>query len=117
MTLWIHAMIMALGVFISSVAQVLLKKSAGRNYENLLREYMNWMVITGYGMMLLATVCSVMAYRVIPISMGMVLDSMGYIFVTVFGNMFFKETLSKRRLLALLLIILGIMVYFVWGCE
>ena len=107
----LHAIVMLLGVFIASIAQVLLKKSAQKVYDNIFKEYLNMMVVLGYSMMLISTMCTVYAYRKIPISLAMVLDATGYVFATLFGYLFFGETISARRILALLLIILGILVY------
>ena len=115
MSMILHAAVMLLGVFIASLAQVLLKKSAQRQDGSRIREYLNWMVILGYAMMLSATLCSVFAYRVVPISLAVVLDAAGYIFVTIFGFVFFKEQVTGRRFLALTLIISGILVYALLG--
>ena len=111
----LHGLIMVLGVFMASVAQVLLKKSAQKKYVSVIWEYLNWRVILGYSMMLFATLCSVFAYKVIPISLAMVLDATGYIFVTLFGIIIFKEIVTRKRLFALMLILSGIVVYSVLG--
>lgn len=115
MSMIVHATVMLLGIFVASLAQVLLKKSAQQKYDNLIKEYFNWKVILGYVMMFSATLCTVFAYKVIPISLGLVLDSMGYIFVTVFGYFFFKESMSWKRFSALFLIVSGILVYALLG--
>lgn len=110
-----HAAVLLFGVFVAAAAQVLLKKSASVPYKNKWKEYLNWRVAAGYGMMLASTLFSVYAYRVIPISLGGVLDASGYIFVTVFGVVFFHERVTKQRFIALVLIISGVLVYAVWG--
>ena len=115
MNMIVHAAIMLFGVFIASFAQVLLKKSSQVAYKTPLHEYLNWMVILGYLMMFAASLCTIVSYRVIPISLAMILDAAGYIFVTIFGFVFFKENVTKRRFAALVLIISGIMVYAIWG--
>ncbi len=107
----LNSLIMVVGVFVASIGQVLLKKSAQISYDRKIFEYVNWRVLTGYGMMFLATLCSVYAYRIVPISLGMVLDSTGYIFMTMFSVYFFKEHVNWRRRIALGLIIIGIFVY------
>ncbi len=115
MNMLLYASVMVFGVFIASVAQVLLKKSALDHHESILDEYLNKKVIIGYAMMLFATICSVLAYRVIPISLAMVLDATGYIFITIFGYFIFKENVTRRRFLALCFIISGIFVYAILG--
>lgn len=99
------------GTFVSSFAQVLLKKSAGEKHSSLLAEYLNWRVIVAYLIFFGATLCSILAYRGIPLSMGPVLEASGYIFVTFFGWRFFGEKVGRRKLLALALIIGGICIY------
>ena len=45
--------ILICSVVIASIAQILLKKSAARTYSSPIREYLNFYVICGYGMMFL----------------------------------------------------------------
>jgi multidrug transporter EmrE-like cation transporter len=106
-----YALFALFGVFISGISQVLLKKSAGRQYSSAIREYLNPLVIVAYAMFFGATLLSVYAYKGIPLSMGPILDATGYIYVTIFGITIFHEKLNARRVLALALIILGIVVY------
>ncbi len=111
----VYAGIMLLGVFISSVAQVLLKKAAQKQYNSVLEEYLNLPVITAYTILFGATFLSIYAYKVVPLSMGPILEATGYIWVTIFGVTIFKEKLDAWRLSALALIIGGIVVYSVLG--
>ena len=100
-----------LGVFISAVSQVMLKKSASREHGSVVREYLNPLVIFAYALFVGATLLSVLSYRGIPLSMGPILDATGYLWVTLFGVLIFRERMSVRKLVALALIILGIVVY------
>lgn len=111
----LHACILLAGVFIASVSQVLLKKSALRTYPSRIREYLNPYVITAYVLLLGTTFLSILAYRAVPLSMGPVLEATSYIYVTVFGVTIFREKLSARKIFALLLIIGGIAVYSLLG--
>ena len=106
-----YAGLMLFGVLISSLSQVLLKKAANREYSSRVREYLNLRVITAYGIFFLATLCTVFAYRVIPLSMGPILESSSYVFVSLFGYLFFGERFGKRKIGALTLIVGGIAVY------
>ena len=54
-------------------------------------------------------------YKVLPISLGPVLEATSYLYVTLFGVAIFKERINRRKLLALLLIIIGIVVFAVFG--
>lgn len=100
-----------LGVFIGAVSQVMLKKSASREHESVAREYLNPLVIFAYVLFVGATLLSVLSYRGIPLSMGPILDATGYLWVTLFGVTVFHERMNGKRLVALALIILGIVVY------
>lgn len=44
-----YALISLLGVFLSSVSQVMLKKAAMRKYSSVVQEYLNPLVIFAYG--------------------------------------------------------------------
>jgi multidrug transporter EmrE-like cation transporter len=107
--------IMLAGVFISSVAQVLLKKAAERRYDSLWQQYINPAVIIAYVIFFCATFMSIYAYKRVPLSMGAILEATGYIYITLFSVKIFHEKINKRKLLALVLIITGITVYSVWG--
>ena len=111
----LYACIMLLGVFISSVAQVLLKKAAQKQYGSVLEEYLNWPVITAYAIFFAATFLSIYAYKVVPLSMGPILEATGYIYVTIFGVTIFHEKLDRWKLIALALIIGGIIAYSARG--
>ena len=98
-------------VFISSVSQIMLKKSANKTYENKLKEYMNPWVIIAYGLFFGATLVTVIAYKYIPLSLGPILESAGYFFVTILGMVFLKEKVGKKKALGLLIILAGIIVF------
>ena len=97
-------------VFISSVSQIILKKSANIKYENPIREYLNIRVIVAYSIFLLSSFVTIDAYKFVPVSIGPVLESAGYIFVTVLGYIFLKERVGKKKLLGLACILCGIVV-------
>ena len=106
-----YALVNLLGVFISAVSQVLLKKSALRKHGSVAGEYLNPLVIFAYVMFVGSTLLSVVSYRGIPLSMGPILDATGYLWVTFFGVTIFKGRLGRKKLAALALILVGIGVY------
>ncbi len=110
-----YAGIFLFGVFISAVAQVLLKKSALKEYRTVWQEYVNPHVMGAYFLLASAALLSVVAYRGIPLSMGPVLEASGYLYVAYFGVKFFKEKISMQRMAALALVVTGIFVYAFWG--
>lgn len=107
----IYILIFLCSVFISSVSQVLLKSSANKEHGNALKEYLNPKVIIAYGMFFLATLITILAYKYVPLSMGGILESSGYIFVAVLSYIFLHEEISKRKMLGLAVILLGILVF------
>lgn len=54
---------------------------------------------------------SVYALKVVPLSMAAILNSLGYVLVAVLSYIFLKEKLTKKQLLGMTLIIIGIIVY------
>ena len=109
--LLLYASFMLIGTFISSVAQVLLKKEASKPHESVLKEYINFRVIIAYQIFFVATFLSIYAYKVVPLSLGVILEATGYIYVTIIGIIIFKEKIYIMKILALLMIICGIVIY------
>ena len=100
-----------LGVIISSIAQILLKKSANIERENKLKEYLNFKTIFAYGIFFGATLCTLFAYKYIPLTLGTILETSGYVFIAIFSYLFLKEKISKKKLLGLITIILGVLIF------
>lgn len=107
----LFALIFVAGVFVSSISQIILKKSADIEYPNKIREYLNVRVIFSYIIFFGATLCSILAYTKIPLSLGPILESSGYIFVAVMSRLFLKEKITKQKMLGLSIIIIGIIIY------
>lgn len=95
----------------SSCSQILLKKSANIQYKSIIREYLNLRVISAYIMFFSATIFSTIAFKVIPLSLGPVLESTGYVYVSILSYIFLKEKLSIRKLLGIGTIVLGIIIF------
>lgn len=107
----VFSIIFLVGVFISSISQIMLKKSAQKEYPNKISEYLNPAVIFAYIIFFGATLCSIWAYTVIPLSLGPILESAGYIFVAVLSWLFLKEKITFRKMIGLSIIIIGIIIY------
>ena len=107
----ISVCILLLSVFISSVSQIILKKAAGKTYDSTLKEYLNPMVIGAYGMFFCSVILTMIALKYVPLSMSPILESTGYIFVSVMGYFFLKEKFSKRKLAGSALILAGIVIF------
>lgn len=108
---WIYYAVMFFGVFIASVSQLLLKSAAGRKYESWIRQYLNVRVILGYGIMLLSTVCTIVAMKRVPLTTTPIWNSLGIVLAAFWGKVLFKEKLSRRKLLGLITVVCGIVVF------
>lgn len=111
----LYSVVLLIGVFISAISQVMLKKAAMKKYDSVIKEYLNPLVIVAYIMFVGTTFLSILAYRGIPLSMGPVLEATSYIYITIFGIVIFKEKMNRKKILALILIIIGIIVYALLG--
>lgn len=100
-----------LGVIISAFAQVLLKKSADIERENKIKEYLNFKTIFAYGIFFGATLCTVLAYKYVPLSMGPILGTTEYVFVAILSYFMLKEKVSKKKMLGLITIIFGVLIF------
>lgn len=105
-----YTVLMLVSVFISSISQVLLKKAAMRHYDSVIQEYFNLRVIIGYVLFAATSLLTVLAYRVVPLFMGPVLEATSYIYVTVLGVVFLGEKINVRKLAALGFIVAGVIV-------
>ena len=107
----IYSSIYLLGVIVSAFAQILLKKSANIERENKIKEYLNFKTIFAYGIFFGATLCSVFAYKYVPLSMGRILGTTEYIFVALLSYWLLKEKIGKKKLIGLVTIIIGVLVF------
>lgn len=106
-----YVIIFILSVCISSTSQILLKKSAGIERKNKIEEYLNKYVILGYGLLFLSTLLTMFAYKNINLSLGVVIESIGYIIVAVLSYFFLKEKFTKNKIIGIILIIIGVIVF------
>ena len=105
---------MVSALIVSAFSQVFLKKSAQKQHTSVLKEYLNVYVIIGYGMMALTTVLTVLAYgRGLDYKNGPVIESLGYVLIMIFSLVFFGEKITKRKLLGNILVIIGIIVFYI----
>lgn len=107
----IYSGIYVLGVIISAFAQILLKKSADIERENKIKEYLNIKTIFAYSIFFGATLCSVFAYKYVPLSMGPILGTTEYVFVAILSYYLLKEKISKKKLIGLITIVLGVLIF------
>ena len=102
-------------VLISSISQILLKKSADKTYDSRLKEYLNPLVIIAYGMFFCSMMITMYCYRYVDVSAGPIFESAGYIFVGVLGYIFLKEKFTAKKIIGMLLIMIGIVIFSFGG--
>lgn len=108
---WI--LLIALSATVASFAQVLLKKSANEKHKNVIEEYLNWKVICGYGLMFVGMFLTIIAYsKGVQYKNGPIMESIGNIWVVVLSYLFFKEPITRNKVLGNILILFGIVIFY-----
>ena len=79
---------------------------------SLLREYLNPWVISGYGLMVVSTLLTVGGYAGLEYKNGAVIESLGFMLVMLLSRLFFREKITKKKLIGNALILLGIAVFY-----
>lgn len=105
-------LVMFLSVITASISQVLLKKSALRSYDTVVKEYLNPYVFSGYGLLLVSMFLTVYAYSGMDYKNGPVIESMGNVVVLILGYFVFGERISIRKMTGIMCIITGIVVFY-----
>lgn len=108
---WFYYALYLFSVLVASLSQVILKKSAMIHYETHLKEYLNPYVIGAYFFFFGSSLLTTFAYRGVPLTLGPVLESTGYIYIGILGILILKERLSRRKILGNILIVSGIFIY------
>lgn len=110
---YIYWIFMFAAVIISAFSQIFLKKSAKKTYSSVIREYLNPYVIIGYGMMVVTTVLTILAYRGLDYKNGPVIESLGYVLIMFLSFFFFGEKITWKKLLGNGLVVLGIIIFYI----
>ena len=110
-SIWVYVGIYLCSVFVASVSQILLKTAANRTYPTRIKEYLNRYVIAGYALLFVSTILTMLALKKVPLSWANVIESVGYFFVFIMGYLILKERFSRRKLLGILVIFVGIGVF------
>ena len=107
-----YVIILVVSVLISTCSQILLKKASNIEYSSKLKEYLNWRVIVGYGIMVLSTILTIIAFKGLDYKNGPIIESLGYIFILFLGNWFLDEKITAKKIIGNALILLGIAVFY-----
>ncbi len=107
--------LMIISQFVASTSQVLLKKSAEREHGSFIKEYVNPWVIGGYSLLVISMIISIFCYKGLGYMGVVVIEPIGYVIVMFFSRIFFKEKITRRKILGMLLIVGGIAVFYGLG--
>jgi drug/metabolite transporter (DMT)-like permease len=106
-----YIIVWIISVLISSIAQVMLKAEANKEHESRLKEYLNPMVVTAYAIFFLSTFLTMYALKYVPLTYSPIIEPLSYIFVPVIGVLVLKEKLSARRVLGIVIMLAGIVIF------
>lgn len=107
-----YYLLMLSAVVLSSFAQILLKKGAMKKHKSVIFEYLNPHVICGYCVMMIGMLLNVLAYRVVEYKNGPAIESLGFLFVMILSWFFFREKITKKKLIGNVIILLGIFIFY-----
>ena len=109
-----YYILVILSVFAAACAQILLKQSARQNYAPWWRQYVNGYVIGGYTVMLAAMAVNIFAMnRGVMVKEVSIIESLSYLFVPVLSFCFFRERITWRKVCAIVVIMVGVLIFFV----
>ena len=84
------------------------------SHKSFIAEYLNPWVIGGYALLALSLVVNVFAMsKGVRVKEVSIIESLSYLFVPVLSLLFFKERISLRNLLSIVIILAGIAVFFI----
>lgn len=97
-------------VFLATAGQILLKRSADDTLgsEGFLQKFLNARVITSYTLLLLSMFCNQLALRKVPMTVLPCITATSFIWVFLFGFLILRERPSKRKIVGVAIILVGI---------
>ncbi len=105
-----YYLVIVLVVILSTAAQLLMKRSAAKPHRSLLFEYLNPVVLSGYALFLTGTIINLYVLRHVKLAVASALiESLSFILAIVTGRIFFKERLTRRKILGSAVILAGVM--------
>ena len=93
-----YIILLILAVLVSSISQIILKKSASQKYKSVVKEYINPYVIIGYFLMVLSTVLVILGLKGVSYKEEPIIESLGYIFVMILSNKILGEKITKNKM-------------------
>jgi len=110
----LYIMLFLFSVLIASFSQILLKISANKKHEKAIDEYRNRTVLFAYALFVLSTLLTMFAYRGVNLSLGPILESVGFVYVLIMSRLLLKEEITRKQATAICLIVLGIAISIIF---
>lgn len=108
-----YYILVILSVFAAACAQMLLKRGAQQNYAIFWRQYLNPWVIGGYAIMVCSLVLNIFCMsRGVEVKEVSAIESLSYLFVPCLAFLIFKEKITRRKAIAIAVIICGVLLFF-----
>ena len=110
---WCYLLMAIFSVLIASLAQILLKKGAMMTHTSFVKEYFNIWVVGGYLIMGSSLLINIFAMsRGIKLKEISIVESFSYLFVPILSYLFFKENITPRKIVSIIIIMVGITLFF-----
>ena len=97
-----------LSAFLGSFGAVFLKSGASRLHRDLRTVFFNWRLALGVAVYLFSSYFFVLGVRKGELSVLYPMISLGYLWTLLWSKLFFKEPLTRQKLMGLALIIVGV---------
>ena len=108
-----YGLIAIVVVFVAACAQMLLKQGARKEYSPWWRQYVNGWVISGYAIMFAAMIANIWCMsKGLQLKELSIIEAMSYFLVPALRWLFFREAINRRKALAIGIIIIGVIVFF-----
>lgn len=106
-------LVVIIGIFCCSISHIFLKKSALDYHKSKVYEILNLRVILSYLVFFIT-----MNINIWAMSKGLnlkdiaLLESLGYVFVPMLSYIVFKENLSLKTIISIVIIFIGIIIFY-----
>lgn len=105
------SLVVITSVFVASISQVILKSSANEEQNTIWQMFVNKKVFFAYFLLFLTTFVNVIVYKNLTVTLIVILETLGYIFVPTISYFALKEEFSRNQIIGSIIIILGILIY------
>lgn len=106
-----YIVVLLISVFIASISQIILKKSANKKYETIIKEYLNIQVICGYCLLFISTILTIISLKGLPYKTVPIIETVGYIYILILSRIFLKEKITRKMIIGNIIIISGIVIF------